>query len=41
MTALKELKNVNEETLKRVDSVERIRHTAAYSKRIAALGAAQ
>ena len=41
MTALKELKNVNEETLQRVDSVQRIRHTAAYSKRIAALGASQ
>ena len=41
MTILRELKEANEDTLKRVDTVKRIRHTAAYSKRLAALGAAQ
>ena len=41
MTILKEFKLANEETLARVDTVKRVRHTAAYSKRIKALGAAQ
>jgi hypothetical protein len=41
MTLIKELREVNEPTLQRVDLVKRIRHTAAYSKRINALGAAQ
>jgi len=40
MTLIKELREVNEPTLQRVDMVKRIRHTAAYSKRINALGAA-
>ena len=40
MTALKELREANELTLQRVDLVKRIRHTAAYSKRLNALGAA-
>ena len=41
MTKLRELKDVNEETIKRVDMVKRIRHTANYQKRLKALGAAQ
>ena len=41
MTALKDLRVANEETIQQVDSVKRIRHTAAYAKRISALGAAQ
>jgi len=41
MTAIRELREVNEPTLQRVDLVKRIRHTAAYSKRLNALGAAQ
>jgi hypothetical protein len=41
MTKLRELREHNEPTLDKVDMVKRIRHTAAYSKRIAALGAAQ
>lgn len=41
MTILRELKECNEDTLKRVDTVLRVRHTANYSKRIKALGAAQ
>ena len=41
MTILKEFKQANEETLSKVDTVKRVRHTAAYSKRIKALGAAQ
>jgi len=41
MTILKEFKRANEETLAKVDTVKRVRHTAAYSKRIKALGAAQ
>ena len=41
MTVLKEFKQANEETLAKVDTVKRVRHTAAYSKRIKALGAAQ
>jgi hypothetical protein len=41
MTILRELKEANETNLKRIDTVKRLRHTAAYSKRLAALGAAQ
>lgn len=41
MTILRELKECNDDTLKRVDTVKRVRHTAAYTKRLAALGAAQ
>jgi len=41
MTALKELRVVNEETIARIDMVKRIRHTASYSQRIKALGASQ
>lgn len=41
MTILREFKEVNSDTLHRVDTVKRLRHTAAYSKRLAALGAAQ
>ena len=41
MTILREFKDVNEETIKRVDMVKRIRHTANYQKRLKALGAAQ
>jgi hypothetical protein len=41
MTALRELKDLNAERLKSIDSVARVRHTAAYSHRLAALGAAQ
>lgn len=41
MTKLKELRNVNDEVMSRVDTIKRIRHTANYSQRLAALGAAQ
>jgi hypothetical protein len=41
MTALKELREANDVILQRVDLVKRIRHTAAYSKRLNALGAMQ
>lgn len=41
MTILREFKEANHETLQRVDTVKRLRHTAAYSKRLSALGAAQ
>jgi len=41
MTKLRELREVNEPTLAKVDMVKRIRHTANYSKRLNALGAAQ
>jgi hypothetical protein len=41
MTILKEFKQANDATLNRVDTVKRVRHTANYSKRIKALGAAQ
>jgi hypothetical protein len=41
MTALKELRVVNEDTIGRIDQVMRIRHTASYSQRIKALGASQ
>jgi hypothetical protein len=41
MTILREFKEANAETLQRVDTVKRVRHTAAYSQRLKALGAAQ
>jgi hypothetical protein len=41
MTALKELRVANEETIARIDMVKRIRHTASYTQRIKALGASQ
>jgi hypothetical protein len=41
MTKLKELRKANDEVMNRVDTVKRIRHTANYSQRLAALGAAQ
>lgn len=41
MTKLKELREVNETTIQRIDLVKRIRHTASYTQRIKALGAAQ
>ena len=41
VTVLKQFKLANEEMLAKVDTVKRVRHTAAYSKRIKALGAAQ
>jgi hypothetical protein len=40
MSALKKLREANEVTINRIDMVERVKHTAAYSKRLAALGAA-
>lgn len=41
MTKLRELREVNKQTLDRIDTVKRLRHTANYSKRLAALGASQ
>jgi len=41
MTILKDLKECNQETIGRIDTMKRIRHTANYQKRINALGAAQ
>ncbi len=41
MTILREFKEANADTLARVDTVKRVRHTAAYSQRLKALGAAQ
>ena len=41
MTALKELRLANEDTIGRIDQVKRIRHTASYTQRIKALGASQ
>lgn len=41
MTKLKELRNANDAVMNRVDTVKRIRHTANYSQRLRALGAAQ
>lgn len=41
MTALRELREINEDTIQKVDSVLRIRHAANYTQRIKALGAAQ
>ena len=40
MTKLRELKECNHDTLERIDTVKRIRHTAGHQKRIKALGAA-
>ena len=40
MTKLRELKESNEALMKMLDPVERVKHTAAYSKRLAGLGAA-
>lgn len=39
MTALRELKDVNADVIKMINPADRINHTAAYSKRLAALGA--
>ena len=41
MTALKDLKQINEETIQRVDTIKRLRHTSSYQRRLNALGAAQ
>ena len=41
MTKLRELRELNEPTIGKVEMIARIRHTAAYSKRSGALGAAQ
>lgn len=41
MTLLKEIKQLNEDLILRVDSLKRIRHTSQYQRRINALGAAQ
>jgi hypothetical protein len=41
MTILKELKECNAETIGRIDTMKRVRHTAGYQRRINALGAAQ
>lgn len=41
MTALRKLRELNEPTIGKVEMIARIRHTAAYSKRLHALGAAQ
>lgn len=41
MTLLKEIKQLNDELILRVDSLKRIRHTSQYQRRINALGAAQ
>ena len=41
MTKLRELRELNEPTIGKVEMIARIRHTAAYSKRLHALGAAQ
>ncbi len=41
MTKLRELKECNKETLERVDTVKRLRHTAAHQRRLKALGASQ
>lgn len=40
MSVLKKLRDVNQATLDQLDPVKRLRHSAAYSKRITALGAA-
>jgi len=41
MTVLKQLRELNEDTIQQVDSVMRIRHSANYTQRIKALGASQ
>ena len=40
MSVLKKLRDLNQETLNRMEQVKKLRHSAAYSKRNAALGAA-
>jgi hypothetical protein len=40
MTIVKQLRDANQEQLARIDAIARMRHTAAYSGRIKALGAA-
>ena len=40
MSILKKLRDVNQATLDQLDKIKRLRHSAAYSKRISALGAA-
>lgn len=39
MTKLREFREANDAVMKRIDSIKRIRHTAAQQKRLAALGA--
>jgi len=39
MTKLRELREVNEPTIQKIDAAQRILHTAKYSKRLATLGA--
>ena len=41
LTALEKLRDVNEKTIKRINQVMRIRHTASYTQRRKALGADQ
>lgn len=41
MTRLRELREANDEMMKRVDPIKRVRHVAAQQKRLAALGAAK
>jgi len=41
MTKLRELKEANEEMLKRVDAPKKVRHIAAYQQRLRSLGASQ
>lgn len=41
MTILREFKEANEESLKRIETLKRLRHTASYQRRLSALGAAQ
>jgi hypothetical protein len=39
MTKLRELREANEATMQKIDALQRVHHTAAYSKRLATLGA--
>ena len=39
MTILKELRNANQWVIEKIDPVKRLRHSASYAKRLAALGA--
>lgn len=39
MTILKELRNANQSVIEKIDPVKRLRHSASYAKRLAALGA--
>lgn len=41
MTILRELREVNDDTINKVDTVKRLIHTANYAKRLRALGASQ